>query len=70
VKKTEEANFEFNNLFTSLHSINKSYDCETNEVSLSDFVEYHTILSNFVERDCEFRNYMIGVWSMDIVENV
>ena len=69
VKTFEEKKFEFLNLFTSLHSANKGFKNEK-IVTLEDFIDYHTILNTQIERDIEFRNFMIGVWNMDVLENV
>ncbi len=40
LKTTEEARFEFYNLFTNLHSANKDFT-NVREVLLQDFIEYH-----------------------------
>jgi hypothetical protein len=67
-KTVEEARFEFQNLFTSMHSANRGFRDEP-EVSLDDFLEWHAFINTQIERDCEFRNLLIGVWNMDVMEN-
>ena len=69
VKTIDEAKFEFLNLFTSLHSANKNFR-DDKIVTLEDFIEYHAFLNTHIERDCEFRNLVIGVWKMDYNEKV
>lgn len=64
---TEEAKFEFYNLFTTMHSANNFF-WDEKRVSRDDFIEYHSIVSTQIERDCEFRNFIIGVWNMDILD--
>ena len=68
-KSVDEAQFEFYNLFTSMHSANK-YFTDEKVVSQEDFNEYHSFVSAQIERDCEFRNFIIGVWNMDVKENL
>lgn len=69
IKTTEEARFEFYNLFTSLHSANKGFR-DDKVVTLEDFIEYHQFVNTQIERDQEFRNFIIGVWNMDVLENL
>jgi hypothetical protein len=52
-----------------MHSANNFFK-DGRAVCLDDFVEFHTFISSQIERDCEFRNFMIGVWSMDTMENL
>ena len=66
LKTVEEARFEFFNLFTTLHSANNSFKNERS-VSLQDFLEYHQFISTQFERDIEFRNFIVGVWNMDLI---
>lgn len=65
VKTVEEAKFEFYNLFTSLHSANKNFKNDRT-VTLADFQSYHQFISTTFQHDIEFRNFMVGVWNMDI----
>ena len=69
LKTIEEAKFEFFNLFTSLHSANKGFKNEKS-VSLEDFLEYHSIVNTQIERDADFRSFIMGVWTMDAKENL
>lgn len=69
VKTIDEAQFEFLNLFTSLHSANKNFR-DDKIVTLEDFIEYHAFLNTHVEREIEFRNLIIGVWNMDVNEKI
>ena len=66
LKTVEEARFEFFNLFTTLHSANNSFKNERS-VSQKDFEEYHQFISTQFERDIEFRNFIVGVWNMDLI---
>ena len=45
VKTTDEAKFEFYNLFTSLHSANKNFR-DSKVVTLEDFTEWHTVVNS------------------------
>lgn len=60
-KTSEEAKFEFCNLFTSLHSANKWFRNDTS-VSYEDFKEWHTIVNTQIERDVDFRTLVDNVW--------
>ena len=33
----------------------------------AEFLQYHQFLNESFERDVEFRNFLIGVWNMDLV---
>jgi hypothetical protein len=68
LKNAEEARFEFQNLFTSLHSANKGFRNDT-RVTLDDFKEWHAIINSQVDRDADFRKFIVGVWNMDTKEN-
>lgn len=68
LKNAEEARFEFQNLFTSLHSANKGFRNDT-RVTFDDFKEWHAIINSQVERDAHFRNFIVSVWNMDTKEN-
>jgi len=52
-----------------MHSSNK-YFTDDKVVTQEDFNEYHNFVSAQIERDCEFRNFIIGVWNMDVRENL
>lgn len=69
IKNSDEAQFEFSNLFNSLHSANHGFKDER-VVTVDEFIEYHAIVNTQIERDCEFRNFMIGVWNLDVLENM
>ena len=56
-------------MFTSLHSANKGFKNEKS-VSLEDFLEYHSIVNTQIERDADFRSFIMGVWNMDAKENL
>jgi len=55
----------FFDTFTSYHSATKGFSGDKS-VSLEEFVEYHHYLNSHFERDAEFRNFVIGVWNIDI----
>lgn len=63
-KTSEEAKFEFCNLFTSLHSANKWFRNDTS-VSYEDFKEWHTIVNTQIERDVDFRSLVANVWGTE-----
>ena len=64
VKTVEEARFEFYNLFTTLHSANNGFNSEA-KVTFNDFNEWHTIANTQIERDEDFKSFIVGVWSLD-----
>lgn len=51
-----------------MHSANHGFRDEP-EVSLDDFLEWHSFINTQIERDCEFRNLLIGVWNMDMMQD-
>jgi len=67
LKTAEEIRFEFFNLFTSLHSANKNFKNDR-VVTLADFQSYHQIISTTLQHDIEFKNFMVGVWNMDLAK--
>lgn len=64
VKSADEVRFEFQNLFTSLHSANNNFNVEA-AVSMNEFMEWHTILNTQIERDADFKELLIKVWNLD-----
>jgi len=36
---------------------------------LEDFREWHTIVNSQIERDEDFRNFIVSVWNMETLEN-
>ena len=65
VSTVEEARLNFFDMFSTFHSAAKGFSGET-AVTEQDFVEYHHYLNWHFERDAEFRNFVIGVWNMDL----
>ncbi len=65
-KSLDEARFDFLNLFTTLHSANNNFK-DQRAVSESDFVDYHTYLNTQIERECDFKKLVVGVWNMDVI---
>ena len=65
LKTIEEVRFNFFDMFSTLHTANNGFSGEM-AVSLEEFMEYHMYLNESFERDVEFRNFVIGVWNMDI----
>jgi len=65
LKTVEEARFSFFEMFSTFHNASTGFSGET-AVSLDEFIEYHMYLNESFERDIEFRNFIIGVWNMDI----
>jgi len=37
---------------------------------LEDFREWHTIVNSQIERDEDFRNFIVSVWKMETSENI
>jgi Ca2+-binding EF-hand superfamily protein len=67
VKTVEEARFSFFDMFTTFHNASTGFSGD-NSITFEEFLEYHTYLNESFERDAEFRNFIIGVWNMDIKE--
>ena len=65
LKTVEEARFGFYEMFTTFHNASTDFSGEKS-VTPAEFREYHTYLNEHYERDAEFRNFLIGVWNMDI----
>lgn len=65
VKTVEEARFSFFDMFTTFHNASTGFSGD-NSISLEEFLEYHLYLNESFETDAEFRNFIIGVWNMDI----
>jgi Ca2+-binding EF-hand superfamily protein len=64
-KTAEQCKVEFLNLFKAHNNASTGFNNET-AISLQDFVQYHQILSTFYEKDAEFKNFLVGVWNMDL----
>lgn len=65
LKTVEEARFSFFEMFSTFHNASTGFSGET-AISLDEFIEYHMYLNESFERDIEFKNFIIGVWNMDI----
>ena len=66
-KTAEQCKFEFLNLFKQYRNASNGFKGEAS-ISLQDFTQYHQILSVFFDRDIEFKNFLIGVWNLDLKE--
>ena len=66
-KTAEQCKFEFLNLFKQYQNASNGFKGEAS-ISLQDFTQYHQILSVFFDRDIEFKNFLIGVWNLDLKE--
>ena len=53
-------------MFTTFHNASTGFSGERS-VTLPEFMEYHQYLNEQFERDIEFKNFLVGVWNMDIV---
>lgn len=53
-------------MFTSFHNANNGFSGDKN-VSRTEFMEYHQFMNETFERDIEFKNFLVGVWNMDLV---
>ena len=67
VKTSDEVKKEFFSLFKSHHNAATGFSGEGG-IDFSVFKQYHQILSVFYERDQEFKNFVVGIWSMDVKE--
>jgi len=67
LKTVEEARFGFFEMFSSFHNAEKRFTGDKS-VSLQEFVEYHHYLNESFERDNDFRNFIVGVWNLDLQE--
>lgn len=65
VKTVEEARFNFFDMFTTFHNASTGFSGDSS-ISFEEFLEYHMYLNEAFERDGEFRNFVIGVWNMDV----
>jgi|Transcript_23181 hypothetical protein len=66
LKTPEQARFGFLEMFTSFHNASNSFSGDKN-VTRTEFMEYHQFLNEQFERDMEFKNFLVGVWNMDLV---
>jgi hypothetical protein len=64
-KTVEEARFSFFEMFTTFHNASNNFTGDSS-ITLDEFMEYHMYLNESFERDAEFRNFIIGVWNMDV----
>jgi Ca2+-binding EF-hand superfamily protein len=57
--------------FLAMFSVNHNTSTKSKDndgvVDIDEFIQYHQLISPLVERDCEWRNMLVGVWNMDIV---
>ena len=65
-KTVEQARFGFFEMFTSFHNANNNFSGDKT-VTLAEFMEYHQYMNELFERDIEFKNFIVGVWNMDLV---
>lgn len=66
IKSPEQARFGFFEMFTSFHNANNQFSGDKS-VSRKEFQEYHQFMNESFERDVEFKNFLVGVWNMDLV---
>jgi hypothetical protein len=65
MKTAEEARFSFFDMFTTFHNASTGFSGES-AIDFAEFLEYHLYLNESFERDIEFKNFIIGVWNLDI----
>jgi calcyphosin len=65
LKTVEEARFSFFEMFTTFHNATTGFSGQTT-ISFEEFLEYHLYLNEQFDRDTEFRNFLVGVWNMDV----
>lgn len=66
LKSEEQARFGFFEMFTSFHNSSNNFSGDKT-VTRTEFMQYHQMFNESYERDVEFRNFLIGVWNMDLV---
>jgi hypothetical protein len=66
LKSAEQARFGFLEMFSSFHNASNNFSGEKS-VTRTEFMEYHQFLNEQFERDIEFKNFLVGVWNMDLV---
>jgi len=66
MKTPEQCRFGFFEMFTSFHNANNNFSGER-AVTRTEFLEYHQFMNEAFERDIEFKNFLVGVWNMDLV---
>lgn len=66
LKSTEEVRFGFFEMFTTFHNASTGFSGEQS-ITPEEFMEYHMYLNELFERDIEFKNFVVGVWNMDLV---
>ena len=64
-KSADECLHEFMGLFKSHHNAATGFKGEQ-VISLDEFMQYHHILSIFYETDAEFKNFIVGIWNIDL----
>lgn len=64
-KTVEEARFSFFDMFTTFHNASTGFSGEP-YISLAEFLEYHLYLNEMFDKEAEFRNFVVGVWNMDL----
>lgn len=65
VRNAVEIKSEFYKLFGTYQESAKGFTGEKS-VSLEEFIEYHQFFNSAFENDNAFKNFLIGVWNMDL----
>lgn len=65
INSVEEVRYNFFDMFTTFHNSAKNFSGDKS-VTEQEFVEYHHYLNQHFEREAEFKNFMVGVWNMDM----
>ena len=65
-KTPEQCRFGFFEMFTSFHNSNNNFSGDKT-VTKTEFLQYHQFMNDAFERDIEFKNFLVGVWNMDLV---
>jgi len=66
LRSEEQAKFAFLEMFSSFHNASNNFSGDK-AVTRAEFMEYHQFLNESFERDIEFKNFLVGVWNMDLV---
>ncbi len=66
LRNVEQCRFGFFEMFTSFHNANNNFSGDK-AVTRTAFMEYHQFMNDSFERDVEFKNFLVGVWNMDLV---
>lgn len=65
IRSAEGVRSSFFEMFTKFQSAAKGFTGDRS-VTLDEFIEYHQYFNNAFETDQAFKNFLVGVWNMDL----